>query len=37
VLEEALADARRGSGRFVLVSGPPGIGKTTLAILARRR
>ncbi len=29
-LQRALADARRGDGRFVLVTGKPGIGKTTL-------
>ncbi len=29
-LERALADARGGNGRFVLVTGKPGIGKTTL-------
>ena len=29
-LQHALADARRGDGRFVLVTGKPGIGKTAL-------
>src|SRR5258708_30503133 len=29
-LEDALVDARRGDGRFVLVTGTPGIGKTRL-------
>jgi hypothetical protein len=29
-LENALVDARRGDGRFVLVTGTPGIGKTRL-------
>ena len=29
-LERALADVRRGHGRFLLVTGEPGIGKTTL-------
>jgi predicted ATPase len=34
-IESALADARAGRGRFVLVEGPAGIGKTTLLTAAR--
>lgn len=34
-IESALADARAGRGRFVLVEGPAGIGKTALLTAAR--
>src|SRR5690606_8248988 len=34
-LDGALATARDGSGRLLLVEGPPGIGKTTLLAAAR--
>jgi DNA-binding CsgD family transcriptional regulator len=34
-IESALADARRGVGRFVVVEGPAGIGKTALLAAAR--
>src|SRR6266536_2279860 len=34
-IESALADARRGRGRFVVVEGPAGIGKTALLAAAR--
>jgi DNA-binding CsgD family transcriptional regulator len=34
-IESALADARAGRGRFVLVEGPAGIGKTALLAAAR--
>src|SRR5512142_2167113 len=33
-VSRALADARGGQGRLLLVSGPAGIGKTTLALAA---
>ena len=34
-IESALADARTGRGRFVVVEGPAGIGKTALLAAAR--
>jgi DNA-binding CsgD family transcriptional regulator len=34
-LHDAIADARRGSGRLVIIEGPAGIGKTALLALAR--
>src|SRR5205814_10495099 len=34
-IESALADARKGHGRFVVVEGPAGIGKTALLGAAR--
>lgn len=37
VLDDALVAARAGSGRFVLVEGPPGIGKSALAEAAAAR
>jgi DNA-binding CsgD family transcriptional regulator len=36
-LEEALADARAGAGRLVVVEGPPGIGKSRLLSAACER
>jgi DNA-binding CsgD family transcriptional regulator len=34
-IESALTEARAGRGRFVLIEGPPGIGKTALLAAAR--
>src|SRR5512132_2615097 len=34
-IESALADARAGRGRFVVIEGPAGIGKTALLAAAR--
>ena len=36
-LEDALADARAGAGRLVVVEGPAGIGKSRLLAVARER
>jgi DNA-binding CsgD family transcriptional regulator/tetratricopeptide (TPR) repeat protein len=35
-IDAALADARAGRGRFIVVEGPPGIGKTAVLSAARR-
>jgi DNA-binding CsgD family transcriptional regulator/tetratricopeptide (TPR) repeat protein len=35
-IASALADARAGRGRFIVVEGPPGIGKTAVLSAARR-
>src|SRR5690349_7630312 len=34
-IEAALGEARRGRGRFLVIEGPPGIGKTALLTAAR--
>jgi Cdc6-like AAA superfamily ATPase len=34
-IESALAEAREGRGRFVVIEGPAGIGKTTLLAAVR--
>lgn len=37
ILEAAIQSARQGQGRLVLLTGPPGIGKTRLALAAAER